>query len=170
MISGLLQTEAYARAYLETYPGTSTEVVNHRLANRMERQRRLFAREVRAWFVVDHTALYRLVGSPEVMADQMRRLAEVAAMPNVTLQVLPAIGHPAMPSGFLIADGAAYTESVVSGQVYVEPETIERLDLLFDSLRSESYRASEGAAVIKKAEQTWTGESAATAPTAGPPA
>jgi hypothetical protein len=170
MISGLLQTEAYARAYLETYPGTSAEVVGHRLANRMERQRRLFAREVRTWFVVDHAALYRLVGSPGAMVGQMRHLAEVAAMPNVTLQVLPSVGHAALPSGFLIADGAAYTESVVSGQVYVEPETVERLDLLFDSLRSESYRASESAAVIKKAEQIWTGESATTAPTEGLPA
>jgi hypothetical protein len=49
------------------------------LAARMERQRRLFSRDDLAWFIVDELSLYRLVASPEIMAAQMRRLAEVAA-------------------------------------------------------------------------------------------
>jgi Domain of unknown function (DUF5753) len=113
-------------------------------------------------------ALYRLVGSPEVMAGQMTHLIKVARSPCVTMQVLPAIGHPAMPSGFMITDGAAYVEHVTGGLVHTEAETIERLDLLFESIRAESYRASGRAAVIRKAEQLWTGERAAIAPTAEP--
>jgi hypothetical protein len=37
------------------------------------------------------------------MAERMRRLAETAKMPNVTIQVLPAVAHPAGASGFIIA-------------------------------------------------------------------
>ena len=59
------------------------------------------------FFVVDEIALYRAVGSTEEMAEQMAHLTAVAAMPNVTLQVLPAIAHPATASGFVLADNSA---------------------------------------------------------------
>ena len=99
IITGLGQTEDYARALLGTSLGATEEIIAARLAARMDRQRRLLAREVQAWFIVDQLALYRLVGSPEVMAVQMRRLAEIAALPHATVQVLPAVAHPANASG-----------------------------------------------------------------------
>ncbi len=40
-----------------------------------------------AEFLVDELALYRLVGSPEIMAGQKHCLAEVAKMPHVTVQI-----------------------------------------------------------------------------------
>jgi hypothetical protein len=112
--------------------------------------------------LVDHMALYRLVGSPEVMAGQMDHLLEVSAMPNVTLQVLPAIAHPAGASGFMVTDSAAYAEHVIGGYTYTEHETVTRLARLFDTIRAESYRASESAAIIRKAGEIWTGEQAPT--------
>ena len=77
IVTGLLQTEDYARALLETYPGATGEAVNGRLAARMERQRRVLMRDdpPLVWFVVDEFALYRLVGSAEIMAAQMRQLS-----------------------------------------------------------------------------------------------
>jgi transcriptional regulator with XRE-family HTH domain len=165
VVSGLLQTESYARALLETHPGVTDEIVAARLANRMERQRRVLQRDdpPAARYIIDHAALYRLVGTPDIMAGQMLHLAAVAAMPNVTVQVLPAVAHPATQSGFLIADDAAYTEHVVGGLVFTEPETVTVFERLFDSLRAECYRASESAAIIRKAGAVWTGESRATA-------
>jgi hypothetical protein len=161
IVTGMLQTEGYARALLETLPGATAEAVSSRLANRMARQRRVLFRDdpPSAWYVIDHAALYRLVGSPEIMAAQMQHLADVASLPRVTMQVLPAIAHPATQSGFLIADGAAYTEHVVGGLVFTEPETVTALERLFDTLRAECYRASESAAIIRRAGELWTGES-----------
>jgi hypothetical protein len=102
------------------------------------------------------------------MAGQMSHLAEVASLPNVTMQVLPAVAHPATQSGILIADGTAYTEHVLGGLVFTDPETVTSLAIMFDSLRTECYRASESAAIIRRAGAVWTGEQAATqAPTAG---
>ena len=112
IVSGFLQTEDYARALLSTYPGVSSETVSARLANRMERQRRVLMREdpPTARFLVDEMALYRHVGSPQIMAEQMRHLSAVAALPTVTIQVLPAFAHPANTSGFIVAGDSAWCE------------------------------------------------------------
>lgn len=135
----------------------------------MERQRRLFTRDVRAWFIIDDPSLRRLADSPKVMAEQMDRLLEVASLPGITLQVLPSVVHPAGASGFVITDSAAYVEHVIGGFVYTEQETVTRLDILFDTLRAESYRVSESLAIIREMRETWaTGGSQPTqTPTAG---
>jgi transcriptional regulator with XRE-family HTH domain len=157
VVSGLLQTEDYAAALLRTYPGVSGETVSARLASRMERQRRLFARDAMMWFVVDEMALYRLTGGAVIMAAQMRRLSEVAGMPNVTMQVLPAVANPGMTGGFILADESAYAEHAASGFVYTLGETVSALARIFDSLRGECYRVSESAAMIERVAGAWTG-------------
>jgi len=169
IVHGLFQTEDYARALLSTLSGATAEAVAARLANRMERQRRVLYRDnpPTVCYVVDHAALYRRVGSAEVMAAQMSGLLAVAAMPNVTLQVLPAVAHPATQSGLMVADGAAYAEHVAGGYTYTDEETVSGLARLFDILRGECYRVSESLAILGKAGELWTGESQATAgPTA----
>lgn len=173
IVTGMLQTAGYARGLLVTAVGATAEIVNARLASRMERQRRVLFRgddPPSAVYIIDHAALYRLVGSPGVMTGQMRHLSAVAAMPNVTVQVLPAVAHPATQSGFLITDDAAYTEHVLGGLVYTETETISALRTLFDTLRAECYRASESAAIIRKAGAVWAAETGASPPTAEPTA
>jgi transcriptional regulator with XRE-family HTH domain len=167
VVHGILQTEDYAAGLLRTYPGVTDEVLAVRLAARMERQRRLFSRgDVRIWSVVDELSLYRLVGSRETMSAQMRHLAEVAALPNVTLQVLPPVGHPVTASEVILADDSVYVEHAASGFVYTG-ETFNALDRLFDTLRAECYRASESLALLERMATAWTG---ASPPTAGPTA
>jgi hypothetical protein len=160
IVTGQLQTEDYARALLATYPGVSDEAVKSRLAARMDRQRRVLMRDnpPLVWFVVDEMALYRLVASPAVMAAQLRQLMAVAELPNVTLQVLPAVAHPATASGFVLADETAYAEHVTSGYVFTD-ESVSAMARLFDSLRAESYRASESLALIDRTEKAWAGGS-----------
>jgi len=160
IISGLLQTEDYARAIIAAAVPTPTEqTAAARLASRMERQRRILARDdpPRAWFVIDELSLHRLVGSPEIMALQLRRLREVAGMPRATVQVLPAIVHNANASGFIIADeAAAYAEHVAGGFVYTDEQTVSTMELRFDTLRGECYRVSESAALLERMCEQWT--------------
>lgn len=168
IITGLCQTEAYARALLETSLGATTEIVATRLSARMERQRVLLAREVEAWFIIDQLSLYRLVGSPEIMAAEMRHLTELAALPHVTIQVLPAVAHPANASGFLVTDSAALCEHVRGSFVYTDDQSLTTLAKLFDTLRGECYRVSESLALLTEVGEIWTGESQATqTPTEG---
>jgi hypothetical protein len=158
IVHGLLQTGGYAHALLETSPGVTGEIVAARLAARMARQRRVLMRDdpPSAWFLVDQLSLYRLVGSAEIMAAQMSHLAAVAARPNVTLQVLPAVAHPANASELIVTDSAAYAEHLAGGFVYTDEETVTRLARLFHTILSESYRASESAAMIEEVGQIWT--------------
>ena len=85
-------------------------------------------------------------------------------MPHVRMQVLPAIAHPATASELILADNsAAYCEHLAAGGVYTEEDTVSRLERLFTTIQVESYRASESAAIIGRAEEVWTGESQAIA-------
>jgi transcriptional regulator with XRE-family HTH domain len=172
VIDGLLQTEAYARAMLRTHPGVTDEIITARLASRMERQKRLFTRDVRAWFVVDEVALYRFVGSTETMAEQLGHLGDVARLPAVTLQVLPAVAHPANAGELIIADDvAAFTEHHVGGFVYTDDQTVSLLAGIMTTILSESNKASDSLLAIERMEATWTrGARAATARTAEQPA
>jgi transcriptional regulator with XRE-family HTH domain len=164
VIDGLMQAEGYARGLLATLPEATAEAIAGRLRSRMERQRRVLLREdppaVRC--IVDHAALYRCIGTPEIMADQMRHLAATAGLPHVTIQVLPAVAHPATQSGFMVTESAGYAEHVIGGFAYIEPETVTALERLFDKLRDECYPVSESLAIIRKAGELWTGESPVT--------
>jgi transcriptional regulator with XRE-family HTH domain len=157
IMTGLLQTEDYARGLLETSPGATDEMITTRLRSRMERQRHVLYRDdpPRASFVVDELALYRLVGSAEIMAEQMRQLTEVSALPSVTMQILPAVAHPANASGFVVTDTAALCEHMRGAYVFTEPDTVSSLLRTFDTLRGECYRVSESAAIIKEMREQW---------------
>jgi transcriptional regulator with XRE-family HTH domain len=161
-IHGLLQTEAYARVLLSTLASVPAEVVDARLAARAARQQRVLRRAdpPAVVAIIDHPALYRGVGSPSVMAAQMRHLLDLARLPNVTLQVLPPVAHPATASELIIADdAAAYAEHLAAGGVYTDPETVARLGVIMATIRGECYRASDSAATIGKAGRQWTGAS-----------
>ena len=171
IVHGLFQTADYARVFLSTLASVPAEVVEARLANRLGRQQRILHREdpPAVTCIIDHVALYRGVGSPETMAAQMRHLLEVASLPNVTLQLLPPVAHPATASELIIADNnAAYAEHLVAGGVYTEYDTVTRLELIFTTIRAECYRASDSAAIIRKAEKLWTGASHRSAAKMGP--
>jgi hypothetical protein len=153
---GLLQCHSYARSVLATSPGVSEEQLSQRLASRMERQQRVLFREEppQALFLVDELSLYRCVGSVGVMAEQMGHLAGVAALPHVTLQLVPPVEHPATASGFIVAGDAAYTEHVVGGYAYTG-ERISPFLRLIDSLRGECRRVSESVGIIKEMKEIW---------------
>jgi hypothetical protein len=158
IVDGLAQASDYARALIAVQPGVTPDAASGRLTARTERQARVLDRQAppSAWIIVDEMALYRLIGSPRVMSDQMQHLLAVAARPQVTLTVMPAIAHAANASGFVLADDAAWCEHLAAGGVYTDPQIISALAARFDSLRAESYRASESAAMIAKAGELWT--------------
>ena len=107
-------------------------------------------------FLVDLVALWRGVGSPEIMVGQLEHLLEVASLPNVTMQLVPPVAHPGTASELIIADAhAAYVEHLVSGAVYTEVGTVTHLARIFASLRSECYTASQTRRIIQKAGERW---------------
>jgi hypothetical protein len=158
IVDGLAQTSDYASALIAVQPGITADAATARLNARTERQTRVLNRQSPppVWIIVDEMALYRLIGSPAVMADQMRHLLAVAARPQVTLTVMPAIAHAANASGFVLAEDAAWCEHLAAGGVFTDPQIVTALAVRFDSLRAESCRASDSAAMIAKAGELWT--------------
>ncbi|WP_067456272.1 helix-turn-helix domain-containing protein [Actinomadura macra] len=115
LFPGLLQTEAYARALL-----TSSRLVKDvegAVRARMQRQEVLTRdNPPNLWAVVDENVLYRPVGGPDVMREQIARLHEAAMLPNVTIRfVQQSAGY------YLGLDGSFNTLSLERGdQVFVE--------------------------------------------------
>ena len=89
-------------------------------------QRRVLGRDKppAVTLLVDEAALYRQVGTAEVMAAQLCRLREVAALPAVVMQVMPEVAHASVASGYLIADDAVWCENVITGGTCTDPETV----------------------------------------------
>ncbi|ATL87582.1 MULTISPECIES: helix-turn-helix domain-containing protein [Streptomyces] len=89
-VPGLLQTEDYARAVMQTgaVGQSGTRQAERHVALRMERQTLLTRRDPpRLWVVMDETVLRRQVGSAAVMRRQIDQLLESVEMPQITLQI-----------------------------------------------------------------------------------
>jgi transcriptional regulator with XRE-family HTH domain len=89
MIPGLLQTEAYARAILETHPDVTEDVVSERLAGRLSRQAILERDDPPPPVVcalIDQSALNREIGGPAVMRDQLMHLVAMSRRPNISAE------------------------------------------------------------------------------------
>ncbi|MFC4009134.1 helix-turn-helix domain-containing protein [Nonomuraea purpurea] len=93
-VPGLLQTEDYARAVIANgSEGGTSDQVERRVAVRMRRRRILDGpTPCKFWVVLDESALHRQVGSEKIMRAQLDHLAAMAALPHITVQVLPLAG------------------------------------------------------------------------------
>jgi transcriptional regulator with XRE-family HTH domain len=90
-VHGLFQTEAYARAVTVLgHRAAQPNEIDRRVTLRMKRQDLLEGPDApRVWSVMDEAALRRPVGGRHVMREQLNRLIEVAALPRITVQVVP---------------------------------------------------------------------------------
>jgi hypothetical protein len=74
-VPGLLQTEDYARAVLNTRPVTTDAGVSELTAARLDRQAILYRDDPpHVWAVIDEAVLSRRVGAGKVMHDQLTHL------------------------------------------------------------------------------------------------
>jgi transcriptional regulator with XRE-family HTH domain len=158
-IPGLLQTEDYARAVIRgTLPHASTAQVDNRVTARMERQALLTAdNPPQLWAIMDEAAARRIVGGPAVMREQLARLRDTAALPNVTVQVIPydAGAHPGMPGSFIVlefpdpADQSLVYIDSMAGDLFLEDDMgIRRYILMFEHLRAAALRPDESVALL----------------------
>jgi len=160
LVTGLLQTEAYARAVMAAAmrADTDDQEIDRQIAVRLERQKRLTAPDAPTlWAVMNEAVLHRQVGGPAVMAGQLAHIGQLAARPNVTIQVLPftAGAHPAMLGSFTVmqfpdpADRDVVYLEAETGALYLEkPEDVRRYSLMIDYLRAQALGPAESRALI----------------------
>jgi hypothetical protein len=91
VIPGLLQTRRYARMWIERTPGFSSEAIQAAIRLRGERQQVLHRPQPGHFtFYIHEQALQLRVGNQSAMHEQLLKVVLIAALPNVTLRVLPA--------------------------------------------------------------------------------
>jgi transcriptional regulator with XRE-family HTH domain len=164
LVPGLFQTRPYAEALTETYPETTAEVAKERVDGRMERQAIMFREDPpppRVHAILDEQVLYRNVGGPAMMADQMGHLAELAMMPRISVQVIPADRpHAGLLGAFVVAEtdqapAIVYLENALDGQVVESAAKAEAMDVVFRALQMEALTGSASLIKMKEAAQRW---------------
>lgn len=165
VVPGLLQVEGYTRAVLAADPAFSPAALERNVEVRMRRQD-LLARGHAPLFhcIVDEAALHRHIGGRAVMRAQLARLAEVAALPKVTLQIIPlTVGaHPGLDSNFVILEfgkhtvnDVVYVEGAV-GNIYLEGSAdLERYRKFFSLLQDLALDPESSAALAAKIAATF---------------
>jgi transcriptional regulator with XRE-family HTH domain len=174
VVTGLLQTEAYARHIISSYsrvepvpPGMIGRMVNVRM-----RRQQVLAREgLQISVVLDESVLKRRIGNESVMYEQLQRLAQEAERPNITLQVLPldaqhtVFGESFVIFGFVI-DSDAMLQEVVSTEhmrtgFTLEGERETYLHRIAFQMLAEAALdpAASRTLILETAESHWSGAS-----------
>jgi hypothetical protein len=127
-VPGLLQTEAYARHIIGGYnqvdpiaPGMVDRLVSIRL-----RRQQILARHPAPQMsvVLDQSILMRRVGGPEIMQEQLSRLARETERPGMTLQILPLeTQHNLFAASFTLFGFGARNDAVLHDVVSTEQLT-----------------------------------------------
>jgi len=122
VVTGLLQTEDYARHIIGSYSRVepvAPGMIGRLVRVRMRRQQVLDRDGLQLSVVLDESVLKRRIGDEAVMYDQLQRLVKEADRPNLTLQVLPLDAqHSVFGESFVIfgfgQDADAMLQDVVS--------------------------------------------------------
>ncbi|MFC4507553.1 MULTISPECIES: helix-turn-helix domain-containing protein [Streptomyces] len=158
-VPGLLQTPAYTRAVVERgLPSASSREVERRVELRTRRTELLGRADApRVWAILDESVLLRVLGSREVMRDQLRHLVHIARLPHVTVQVVPLdVTHasaPSIPVTYLRFAGAdlpdiVYLEQIRSATFLEDRDETEEYRVALDRLADEALQPRESLALL----------------------
>ncbi|MCF3103520.1 helix-turn-helix domain-containing protein [Streptomyces roseoverticillatus] len=170
LVPGLLQTPNYASAVTEgSWPEATTADIERRVQVRMRRQERISDPEnpLRLWAVIDESALRRIVGNREIMAEQMRQLVQFSLEPHITVQVLPYdVGaHPGMYGKFSILEfndpqdaSTVYLEGITSDLYLEKPNDVQTYSVMYEHLRMQALNAEHSRQFIDRVAEEWAAE------------
>lgn len=159
-VAGLLQTEAYARAQIRAgRPGDPSERIEELVAYRMARQAVLGSQlPPHLWVILDEGILYRAVGGPPVMVEQLKRLLVESENPRISVQILPfsAGAHAATDGSFVLwsyADrpDALYLEGMYCANIVERSAELDAARLVYDHLQAAALPREQSADLIREA-------------------
>lgn len=157
---GLAQTEAFARHGAGDAENDKA-AVDGIAAGRMQRQRTVFAADVRYNLVLEELAVRRPIAPPDVMREQLLHLIELGQRPGVSVRVLPidaplGVGHvPTAPCSIYTYPDPLDPQLVVidtfhKDHVVIDQEGVQVYAQLFERLRSAALSDADSAAFIQK--------------------
>ncbi|MFD5031908.1 helix-turn-helix domain-containing protein [Streptomyces sp. NPDC058405] len=162
-VPGLLQTRNYNTAIQQANEmRLAPEEIERLVDIRMKRQEILSrSRPPHLWAILDESVIRRVVGSPQVMREQLSRLLEANESPHITLQILPFAkgAHTAALGSFVVLGGAEPSLDVVYvdlhvGSLFMEKdEELDRYRLAFDYLRAQALDMAASSAMIRRVRE-----------------
>jgi transcriptional regulator with XRE-family HTH domain len=155
VITGMFQTPEYAHEVLKA--GRKPEEIEELVAQRMERQEILTRDDPpQIVAVFDEAVIRRMIGSPEIMRDQIHRLIEIAEMPKVTVQIVTSTtGAYAGDMGAFTILGfddepdIAYSEGYIGGHLTDHRAAVRRYTLAFNLVRGTAVSADESMSLLR---------------------
>nr|BFE32301.1 hypothetical protein GCM10010200_045520 [Actinomadura rugatobispora] len=123
----------------------------------MERQRILTRQHPpHAWFVMDEMVLRRIVGSREIMREQLAHLLEFSERPTSMVHIVPLDTgyHEGLGGTFTILDlrdgkNVAYTESTGEGVLINDRASVARRLVRYDMVRGHALPVDKSQDLIK---------------------
>ncbi|QWB21132.1 MULTISPECIES: helix-turn-helix transcriptional regulator [Streptomyces] len=160
-VPGLLQTPAYTRAVVERgLPNAPAGEVERRVELRMHRARLLLRQEApQLWAMIDESVLLRVLGSTDVMREQLAHLVEMAERPNVTVQIVPLsvtnASAPAIPVTYLRFGGldlpdVVYLEHIKSANFLEDRDETEQYRIALDRLADEALKPRDSLELLRQ--------------------
>ncbi|MCP2269710.1 DUF5753 domain-containing protein [Actinokineospora diospyrosa] len=155
LIPGLVQIGDYVRALMRVC-NVSDQDIDSRVAARLARQAILTKDEApRLQLIVDEMVLRRVLGSPKIMARQLRRVLETVEEATTTLQVLPMSlrGHSGLDGAFTLLDfvrnkPVVHLEHKISGLFLEEPDQVEFFRAEADTLSELALSPAKSAELV----------------------
>jgi transcriptional regulator with XRE-family HTH domain len=171
VVTGLLQTERYARSLLTEYSRVepiAPAIIERRVQLRM-RRKQILENEARPdlLIVLDESVLKRQYGDESVMYEQLQSL--VAVQPNITLRILPLrTPHPVSAESFVIFSFGPKENAILHDVVaaeglktsfYIEDQQDTYLHLLVFNTLLESALDPDASRdlILETAESLWRG-------------
>src|SRR5215475_8354768 len=164
MVPGLLQTEDYARAVNSVgQEEADREAIEQRVRARLTRQEVLRRKPnpLRLHAILSEATLMIEAGGPEVLRAQLAHIVELAKRSNVTVQVLRFAAGATLADrgGFAVLTferdepPLGYIETP-AGELFLEsPKEIDRLNTVYDHLRTLAMSPAESVKFIRERAQ-----------------
>ncbi|WP_426499882.1 DUF5753 domain-containing protein [Streptomyces sp. D54] len=156
--SGLLQTEAYARALFSAHcPPLDEETVGQHVEAPIGRQKLLTRTPpVELSLVIGEPALQCIAGDRDVMVDQFKHLVELGKLRNVEIQIMPTARrfHPGLNGPLVLLETperrqVGYVESQEVGVVVTGSAQVSAFTMRYGKPRSQALSAEEAARLIE---------------------
>ncbi|MER6989601.1 helix-turn-helix transcriptional regulator [Saccharopolyspora hirsuta] len=159
VIPGLLQTQGYARALNSSGRQFHAASPERYVNARINRQARLTGpAPLQLHALIDESVMHRLVGGPEVMAEQLTHLLASSERDNVTIQIVPfSLGsYGTMTGGFTVVDystpedpPAVYLEYIAGGSWVENADDVQQFLDMFDEISSSALSPAESSELIR---------------------
>jgi transcriptional regulator with XRE-family HTH domain len=155
VITGLLQSEEYARAVLR--PGQRASVLDQSVAARMVRQE-VLRRDEPPWIVIllAESVVRKIVGSKEITSAQLAHVLDLADEPHVNVLVVPDGADVYPSSAFTLFSredepDLGYVEGAAGlGRVIEQSAQVENLRRLWDMISSAAMSDVASKALIRE--------------------